>query len=98
MTVTFAVIVASFAAGERLVYKLRLVAASLYVLAVVVILSRWYYAANDAEIFKAALNEVGVMVQTPWITLFARLTLIILGTLAALVFLLRRDVYVRSDD
>jgi hypothetical protein len=98
LTVTFAVIVASFVAGKKLVHKLRVVAASLYVLSVIVFLSRWYYAANDAEMFKSALNEVGVLVQTPWVTLFARLTLITAGTLAALVFLLKKDVYVQSDD
>lgn len=98
LTITFAVIVAGFAAGEKLAHNLRVVAASLYILSVIVILSRWYYAANDAEMFKSALNDVGVLVQTPWVTLFARLTLVTLGTLAALVFLLKREVYVQSDD
>jgi len=98
LTVTFAVIVASFVAGAKLVHRLRVVAASLYILSVVVFLSRWYYAAKDAEMFKSALNEIGVLVETPWVTLFARLTLIGLGTLAALIFLLKKDIYIQSDD
>jgi len=91
-------IVARFVAGEKLVHKLRVVAASLYVLSVFVFLSRWYYAANDAEMFESALNEVGVLVQTPWVIFFARLTWITPGTLATQIFLFRKDVYVPSDD
>lgn len=97
LTVTFAVIVASFVAGEQLVHKLRVAAAFLYILAVVVFLSRWYYAANDAELFKTALNEAGVAMNTPWVTLFSRSLLVLLGTTATLMFLLKKELYTRPD-
>ena len=98
LTVTFAVIVASFVAGRKFTQRLRGVVATLYVLSVIVFLSRWYYAASDAELFKAALNDIGVNVVTPWVTFITRLTLIIVGTVSALVFLLKEDVYGTSED
>ena len=98
LTVTFAVIVASFVAGKQLVQKLRVAAAFLYIIAVVVFLSRWYYAANDAEIFKAALNEAGVAINTPWVTLFSRAALVLLGTAATLTFLLKKQLYTKPGE
>ena len=98
LTVTFAVIVASFVAGTQLVQKLRVAAAFLYVLAVVVFLSRVYYAANDVELFKAALNEAGVAMQTPWVTLFSRASLVVLGTAATLLFLLKKEIYTKPNE
>ena len=95
LTVTFAVIVASFVSGKQLVHKLRMAAAVLYVLAVVVFLSRWYYAASDAELFKVALNEAGVAVVTPWVTFISRVVLVVLGTTATLTFLLKKELYTK---
>ena len=98
LTVTFAVIVASFVAGSRLVQKLRVAAAFLYVLAVIVFVSRVYYAANDAELFRAALNQAGVAMQTPWVTLFSRVSLVVVGTAATLLFLLKKELYTKPDE
>ena len=98
LTVTFAVIVASFVAGSRLVQKLRVAAAFLYVLAVIVFVSRVYYAANDAELFRAALNQAGVAMQTPWVTLFSRASLVVVGTAATLLFLLKKEFYTKPDE
>lgn len=98
LTVTFAAIVASFVAGSRLVQKLRVAAAFLYVLAVIVFVSRVYYAANDAELFRAALNQAGVAMQTPWVTLLSRVSLVVVGTAATLLFLLKKELYTKPDE
>lgn len=97
LTVTFAVIVASFVAGKQLVHKLRAAAAFLYVLAVTVFLSRWYYAAIDSELYRVALNEAGVAISTPWVTVFSRIVLVALGTAATLTFLLKKELYTKPD-
>ena len=89
LTVTFAVVVASFVAGKRLKRKLRVFVALLYVLAAVVLISRWYYIASDALMFRDALLEVGVTLSRPWVTIISRILLVALGTSAALIFLLR---------
>jgi Ca2+/Na+ antiporter len=97
LTVTFAVIVASFVAGRQLVQKLRVAIAFLYALAVVVFLSRWYYAAIDSEFFREALNDAGVAINLPWVTVFSRVVLVVLGTTATLTFLLRKELYTKPD-
>jgi hypothetical protein len=97
LTVTFAVIVASFVAGRRLNRNLRIFVAFLYMLAVTVFVSRWYYAANEAGMIKAALIEAGVPVVTPWITVFARTLLVAIGTAAGITFLLKTDLYYKPD-
>jgi hypothetical protein len=66
-------------------------------LAVTVFVSRWYYAANEAGMIKAALIEAGVPVVTPWITVFARALLVAIGTAAAITFLLKTDLYYEPD-
>ncbi len=89
LTVTFAVVVASFVAGTRLNRnrKLRFGLALLYALSCVVLLSRWTYTGLDATDFRAALLESGVVLHTPWVTIISRLLLFALGTAAALYFL-----------
>ena len=46
-----------------------------------------------AGMFKMALNEAGIDVDAPWITLISRVLLLVLGTATALVFLLKREIY-----
>jgi hypothetical protein len=97
LTVSFAVIVASFIGRKRLNRNLRFVVALLYSLAVIVFVSRWYYAVGEAQMFRAALLESGVALSTPWITAIARVTLVALGTLTALIFLLSKKFHFEPD-
>ena len=88
ITITFAVVVASFVAGRRLNRRLRFALALLYGLSTVVLVSRLGYNALDAADFREALLASGVTLRTPWVTIISRTTLFLLGTSAALVFLL----------
>ncbi len=98
LTVTFAVVVASFVAGTRLKRKLRFFVALLYALAVVVLMSRWYYLAAQGLVFRAALLEVGVTLDRPWVTIISRILLVALGTLATLAILLSKRLLYERDD
>lgn len=88
LTITFAVLVAQFVAGKRLGTTARIAIASLYACAVVVLVSRGYYAAAEANMLRQELQRVGVPLITPNVTLVARLVLLSLGTMGTLVFLL----------
>jgi hypothetical protein len=90
ITVTFAVIVASFVGGDYLSRRLRSVMAVLYGLSVVVFVSRWLYVAMDASLLRARLVELGIPATFPWVAVVSRVVLIALGTVAALVFLLSK--------
>lgn len=96
--ITFAAVVASFAAGNRLSKRSRLLVALLYVLAVGVIATRWYSYAVDVVIFRDALLESGVELTVANVTLVLRYCVVILGTLSAVMFLLNEKFLRESDD
>lgn len=87
LTITFAVIVASFIAGARLVPRLRLLAAILYVTASAHITARWMSDGMTANQWLKVLASRGVDYQVPWIAAYLRMGLMLLGTVSALVFL-----------
>lgn len=91
ITVTFAAVVAGFAAGSRLNLKLRILAAVLYVLASFVIIFRFFREGLSAIAWGAALVDMGVDVVAPVSTavIIGRGLLFALGTVAALYFLLK---------
>jgi ABC-type transport system involved in cytochrome c biogenesis permease subunit len=98
ITITFAVIAAGFVAGKRLNKRLRRVVASLYLLATVVLVSRWYYAGVvDVAQLSGQLQELGVSFNIPWVTIIARVVLIAFGTSAALIFLLSEKLCGEPD-
>jgi len=98
ITITFAVVVASFVAGRRFNRRLRFALALLYGLSTVVLVSRLGYNALDAADFREALLASGVTLRTPWVTIISRITLFLLGTSAALVFLLSEKPLNESDN
>jgi len=65
-----AVIVASLIAGPRLVPRLRLIAAVLYVTAAAHITARWMYDAAAARQWVSELARRGVVYQVPWIAAY----------------------------
>ena len=93
ITVTFAAVVAGFIAGDRLKKRLRIAAASLYLLASFVLISRFFATALSAGRVAMAMEEMGVDIVRPVGTLVvvARILLFILGTVAALYVLLREQ-------
>lgn len=95
ITITFAVIVANFVAGRRLSPRSRSAIALLYALAVVVLISRWYYVAVEVTGLRQQLSELGVQINFPWVTAISRMVLVALGTAATLIFLLSN--WLRDD-
>jgi hypothetical protein len=96
--VTFAAVVASFAAGRHLNKKLRYVTALLYALAVAVIATRWYYYSLDVLMFRTELEESGVELAVAEPTYILRILLVALGTSAALMFMLSNKFLRESDE
>ena len=103
ISITFAVIIAAFAAGEHLTRKLRYIAATLYMLATIALVILFATAAVSALRIATVLSEADafVLVVLPnsvWGTVIvARWSLFILGTAAALYFLLRNTKRDSSD-
>ena len=95
ITITFAVIVANFVAGNRLSRRSRFVIALLYALAVVVLSSRWYYVAVEVTTLRRQLDELGFVINFPWVTVISRGVLVMLGTAATVIFLLSN--WLRDD-
>ena len=98
LTITFAVIVASFIAGRRLVPKLRMLAAVLYVLASAHITARWIYDGIIATQWLEVLARRGVDFQVPWLAAYLRMALMLLGTVSTLIFLFWHARATQVDD
>ena len=93
LSVTFAVVIAGFIAGDRLTKKLSYLAAILYGLATFVLIARFIDAARFGGMLRDSILEAGVEIPTVNLAVIvARFSLLILGTLAALYFLLRERV------
>ena len=90
LTITFAVIVAAYSAGDRLDRKLRVMAAALYLLASVHLGSRWMFDGSVAMRWVNLLHARGVDIGIPWFAVYARMALMVLGTAAAVVLLVWR--------
>src|SRR5512135_2481501 len=89
LTITFAVIVAAFSAGDRLAFRLRQLAAVLYFLASAHLMTRWAFDGAVAERWVKILMSRGVDIGIPWVAVSLRLALMVIGSVAALVFLLK---------
>ncbi|MEE8094368.1 MAG: hypothetical protein V3T47_09030 [Gammaproteobacteria bacterium] len=91
ISVTFAVVIAGFFAGNRLTKNLSYLAAILYGLATFVLIARFTAAAGTVAMFGNAIVEAGVeMSRVGLPTRVLRYILFTTGTLAALYFLLRQ--------
>ncbi len=87
LTVTFATVVATFIADEKLTRTLRLVIAVSYVLATAVIASRWFYETSKIlELSSTLENEQFNAFPVPVVTIVARVLLVAGGSLATLYF------------
>lgn len=87
LTITFATIIAGFAARRLLTRQLRWAVTVLYLLATVVVASRWYYDAQDIFLYRQWLTQTGFETPRPIVTMATRVLLMIVGTLAAIYFL-----------
>ena len=93
LTVTFAVVVAAFAAGKHLDRNLRGIAVALYLLTSFILIARFFTLALGGTRWLAALDNVGVELARPAVDLVivARILVFALGTVAASYFLLKRQ-------
>ena len=94
VSITFAAVVAGFIAGDRLTQRMRYVAASLYALAALVLILRFFDAARTVVSVGDALREAGVTIfpgvgPVVVVLVVSRYLLFGLGTAAALYFLVR---------
>ena len=87
ITVTFATIVATYAARKSLSGKLKKLVTMLYLIATVVFASRWYYEVMDILAYQNLLLELGYVNKTPFVTLFSRVILMASGTVATIYFI-----------
>lgn len=97
LSITFAVTVAGFVAGRRLDFKLRSLAAVLYLLATAHLATRWMYDGGVGQRWVTVLVGRGVDIGIPWVSVRLRMAVMVLGTVSALVFLLRHDRRVDGD-
>ena len=93
LTITFAVVVAGFVAGERLSNKLRILAAALYLLATFLLMQRFGHMATGSGPYQQALIERGIdaLPRQGLTIVITRVAVFLLGTASALYFLLRKD-------
>jgi hypothetical protein len=90
LTITFAAIAAGHVAGPRLQYGLRTLVTGLYVLASAHIALRWSYDGGVGSRWVAELVSRGVDIGIPWVAVWLRTGLMLLGTVSTAVFLMRR--------
>ena len=86
LTVTFAIIVASFAGRHVMTTTLKHITAFLYTLSTVVFASRWYYDYLDLRHYESLFIEIGHDPSPPLVTAFSRILLMSLGSIATLYF------------
>ena len=93
LTITFAVLVAGFVAGQRLNRGLRWLAALLYALASAHLMLRWMYDGTVGQHWVEELNRRGVDIAIPWTAVFLRMALMGIGTISTLIFLVTASKY-----
>jgi hypothetical protein len=89
VTITFAAVVAGFVAGERLTLTLRILVAVLYMLASATLAIRFQNAMITAGTIRGMLDEAGAYMLTTTNLAPLRIPLFLLGTAAAVFFLVR---------
>ena len=95
LTVTFAIIVATFAGRHVLTTKLKHITTFLYTLSTFVFASRWYYDYIDLMHYESMFRQLGHEPVIPIMTAFSRILLMSLGTVTTLYFVYRGS---RADD
>ena len=87
LTVSFATIVASFAARHLLTKRIRWLISFLYLASTFVFASRWFYNAWDALVYNEVLVSRGIEMPVGYVSGVARMILFLAGTLATVYFL-----------
>ena len=100
LAITFALIVATFTAKERLSKKVRLVISFLYLASTIVIFYRWWVSAQIAiEITEEVIARgvTWVAIANPFSGIL-RLLVFLVGTISTLWFLNTKDFFYDAND
>ncbi len=93
ISVTFALVVVSFSAGEKLSFQLRMLAGMLYLLATYTFVARWIHDYSEMALMLQEINSRGLVEFTALtFPAAARFLLVIMGTLTAMVFLFKKNI------
>ena len=87
LSVSFATVVASFAARHLLTRRMRWLISGLYLIATFVFVTRWQTSAFDALAYVDALKSHGIELPVGYLSGFGRMALFATGTLATIYFL-----------
>jgi hypothetical protein len=96
MSVTFAVVVASFSAGERLSLRLRILSGLLYLAATSTFIARWIHDYNEMQVLLDEINIRGLGFEALTIPASLRVLLIAVGTVSVMIFLFKD--YIKGTD
>jgi hypothetical protein len=89
ISVTFAVVVASFSAGSRLSFRLRILSSLLYLTATATFIARWQHDYAEMQMLLAEINSRGLEFETLLIPATLRIALITIGTVATIIFMFK---------
>jgi hypothetical protein len=100
MTVSFAVVVAAFVAGDRLSRRLRYVVTTLYAIATLVVFSRAWLAGSQSLAIVTDLEErgAGLFNLSGGGAIGGRILLFVIGSISVVYFLMAADASGKSDD
>ena len=92
LTITFATIVAAFAARNRLTKQMKYLVTGLYLLATFTCVSTYYtFVLSNLGLSELAVN-LGREESVPWVAGAARISLVILGVITTVYFIHKSDI------
>ena len=89
ISVTFAVVVASFSAGKKLSFRLRILSSLLYLVATATFIARWQHDYAEMQMLLAEVNGRGLEFETLFIPATLRIVLITIGTVVTIIFMFK---------
>jgi hypothetical protein len=98
ISVTFAVVVASFSAGMRLSFRLRVLSVILYLVATAAFISRWYHDYNEMQFLLNEINLRGLEFEALQVPASLRMALVGIGTFSVVIFLFKDYIKATDDD
>ena len=89
ISVTFAVVVASFSAGKKLSFRLRILSSLLYLVATATFIARWQHDYAEMQMLLAEINSRGLEFEVLLVPATLRIALIAIGTVATIIFMFK---------
>jgi hypothetical protein len=92
LTITFATIVAAFAARNRLTKQMKYLVTGLYLLATFTCASTYYAFVMSNIGFSDLAMNLGREPSVPWVAGAARISLVVLGVITTIYFIHKSDI------